>query len=160
MSVENTANLLQAINATIPGINAAPPLDSYPQGELDTLPIALTWPGDGQYRLLDGGAAYEDERDFWVFVYYDLIFQENYPYAKTQLAGLLGGFRAKYLNPATYVNSYDLSLQTGDPHVRVMRERPFRDLSIDDEDSILVYGGPQYHGFKFVVRVLEEGTLS
>ena len=160
MTIAATINLLQAINATVTGITAAPLLASYPTGEIPdaSLPIALTWPGPGSWQ--GDGVNYEHDRFYDILVYVQRQeIDEAFLTAKTTMIGLLQNFGFTYLDEGNYaVTDSRFILACGPPVVRVRAATPFTDES-DSDEFLIGYAGIIYHGFRFRLQVREEGQI-
>jgi hypothetical protein len=97
-TILDTMNYLQALNRTL--INA-PAVASYPT-VLDTpnLPMAITWPGAGDWWLKGGGWG-QSNRTYRVIVFIQVLNQDDIPSRSVDSANLLGRFLNLYLIPGT-----------------------------------------------------------
>jgi hypothetical protein len=147
-TILDTMNYLQALNRTL--INA-PAVASYPT-VLDTpnLPMAITWPGAGDWWLKGGGWG-QSNRTYRVIVFIQVLNQDDIPSRAVDSAGLLGRFLNLYLVPgnAALANPlpFQLSLQSAPD-------------GIHHSDNGLVpsqsFGGRNFVGFELAVRVRSE----
>ena len=113
----DTANYLQAINASISGVTEAPAVANY-RTALDSVncPYALSWPLDGRWYV-KGGAARASVRTWLVAVYIEPLNQSDIPTNAAAAMGLLDKFINAYTNvnniPIANPPPYQLTIESG-----------------------------------------------
>lgn len=161
MSITATIDLLQAINATVTGVDSAPTFDNYPIGELEesglTLPIILTFPGSGQWQPR-GDNEYKVTRRFEMTCYGRRVYQEDFVTGKQLVIPILDALGQTYLADATYTVGRKFVLQCDPSEVYVSTSEQILDRNESDE-WLPIWAGIAYHGFRFSITVVEEDTL-
>lgn len=146
----DTMNYLQVLNRTL--INA-PAVDKYPS-VIDTpnLPVAITWPGAGEYWLKGGGWHFT-ERTYRILVYIQVLNQDDIPSRAVYSATLFGQFVNLYTDPSIVAQSnpppYQLTIESGPsgPH-----------HSDDGLVPSLSFGGRPFLGFELAIRTRAQWT--
>ncbi len=149
-TIIDAMNYLQALNRTL---IKAPDVSTYPT-VLDTpnLPMAITWPGAGEWWLKGGGWA-QTHRTFRVLVFIQALNQDDVPSRTVQGAELLGQFLNLYLTAAVVAQAnpppYQLTIESGPqgPH-----------HTDDGLVPTLSFGGRAFVGFELAVKVRAQWT--
>lgn len=148
MSVQDTINLLQTLNASIQGIVNAPQLDSYPSSITTlNLPLALTWPTRGEWYSKGGGAK-QSVRTYTIIVWVAPIGQNDLPSNLIQSVPILDAFINAYTDvaniPQATPPTYQITIESapnGAHH------------SDDGIRADLEFGAVKYHGLMLHVNV-------
>lgn len=158
MSIEASIDLLQAINATVAGVTSAPVFASYPIGEIsgNAPNLMLTYPGPGEWSR--EGSEYQVSRRYDIVFYAMRRYQEDAVTGKQMAAPVLDALGKAYLAEATYLAGLPYVLSCGPPKVRVDISLPITDENESDEWTP-EFAGVFYHGFRYSLTVIEEGTL-
>lgn len=147
MTIRNTIDQLQSLNATIEGVKVAP--TRYP-GSINSsdLPLVLVWPGPATSLPVTARAAVSrTNREYNVRVYVEAVGQNDYDSPARDSITLLDRFLWTYFDNRTLgdgytqiVNITDSGLVTG---------------SVLSAAAPLVYAGTFYKGFTLTVNVIE-----
>lgn len=153
MSIPLTIDLIQAKNLTIGnGLTYAPTLANYPIGPLANLPVALTFPIQGQF-IGFGGVEKQQRRKYRIYVYVAFVHQENYITAKTTSITILqamGDFWASIANQVLdYGPTYNVTVNLDD-------QTDSGPLPDEGREPHTYAGNTQpYHGFFYDINVDE-----
>lgn len=160
MTIAATIDLLQTINATVTGVGQAPLLADYPITEIDeiafTMPLLLTFPGSGLWER--EGPNYKITRPYDMVLYGRRAYQEDFVTGKQLVYPVLDALGKTYLTESTYTSGIAYVLQCGPPKIRVDISQPVTDQNESDE-WLPMWAGVMYHGFRYTLTVIEEGTL-
>lgn len=142
-TVLDAMNYLQTLNRTL---IPAPPVERYPT-VIDKVPIAITWPGGGEWWMKGGGYA-DTTRVFRVLVYVQALGQDDIPIRAAQGATLLGQFLNLYLNAA------NVAPANPPPYQLTIESAPNGTHHSDDGlVPSLSFGGRNFVGFELSVHV-------
>lgn len=149
MSIPLTIDLIQAKNLTIGnGLTYAPALASYPLGKLANLPVALTFPLQGQWAGYGGGVS-NQRRKYRIYVYTAFAHPENYITAKTTSMTILQAMGEFWTSTANEILDYG-------PRVSVLLDDQTDSGILPDEGrEPHTYAGDTlpYHGFFYDITV-------
>ena len=149
MAIEDTINLLQALNQGITGIppGAAPALTNYPT-VIDFTPFVITWPADGSWYI-KGAASKQALRTYRVICFVESLGVNDIPSRAVEAVQLLQRFIDAYITAANVAQAdpptYQVTIESGP-------DTPHTDGGLI---SSLTFGGKAYHGFELRIGVRE-----
>ena len=145
MSLSATLDLIQTRNRGISGIRTAPAVAAYPeQIAATTLPLALTWPVEGQWSQQATGALERQDRTLEIQVFVTVAQAGRGLGPRLALCcDLIQAFGESYRAASGLLITAGLTIRTDEGGLR------------DTGAAILRYAGVEFHGFQFTVRVYE-----
>lgn len=145
MTIAATVTALQTLHATISGVNAAP--TAFPSNlNTATMPIALVWPGEANWRAQAVGLK-RQQREYIVRVYVSPIAQDKAgpENAYTLCNTLLQLFGRAYLDNPTLGGAVD-NIAT------------IQDSGVSGGSVELTWAGVAYWGFVFRLGIVEKSA--